>query len=250
MTGKESVVRPFLGVAIEGISPPSDLRRVVERLKTVGRYIQDDYPRGEIFDDTFSHELRCIGTARWLSGRYPGLIGFDFDLLERILWLHDLGELSLEHDLTAVEQARNREVVGKKRERERETINGLLTADDLRLIEEVERAGQVIKEGGRWERVLPEAAVAYIIDKTDSNMCFHHWVSKSGEVFPEDSLMFTFAQYRRFTSSLDACPIESVLVIGRELLEEQLKFVVDSWTVVPETRRPGVIREQLDLIRP
>ncbi|MBN1262773.1 MAG: HD domain-containing protein [Candidatus Pacebacteria bacterium] len=245
MARRESVVIPFIMSDVAGeIVPPEDLRAVIEKLEGVQRFIQGDYPKGVIVDDTFSHELRCLGMARGLGERRAEFRDFDFDLLERIIWLHDLGELHLEHDVTAIEQARRQGAAEEKAETEWSVLSKLLSAPDLKLLEEVDRAGGVIKKGGGWADILPEAAVAYIIDKIDSNMCFHYWVSKSSQDFPQDSLTYTFNQYWSFVANLCTCPISSVLTMATELLDKQITFIAECWGTVPELQRPAAIREQ------
>ena len=236
------VCYPFVMERSDGVRPPSEIAILVEGLKKVRRYVQDDYPEGVVIDNTYSHELRCAQMAIALKEKHSKFTTFNFELLERIIWLHDLGELDMEHDITAILQARNNSIIGEKVRDENMKVSELLSGGDLELFNTLETAGNALKGKGDWGLVTPEAAVAYLIDKTDSNMCFHFWVSQSTETFPPDSLIYTFTQYEKFMTNLDFCPYQEVVTMGKELLNEQLAIVSKLWSEIPEETRPTPLR--------
>lgn len=245
MTVKEVMENPLITGKDEIVTPPTDLINEINKLKMVQRYVQDDYPAGEIPDNTYSHELRCAKIAKGLKRKHPDNSDFDFVKLDRILWLHDLGELNMIHDVTSVIQARDSQIAQQKNVDEEKILNSLLTKNDSKLMEEMESAGRSIKGKSNWDNVSTEALVAYVIDKTDSNMYFHYWVTQSTQTFPSDSLIYTFIQYHKFMTALETCPLTYAKTMCQELLNEQVIYVAKTWKLIPKDRVPKEIINEL-----
>lgn len=246
MSERKAILRPFIGNDHEDVKPPLDLTNLVEGLKKVRRFVQNDYPEGVIFDDTFSHEVRTVKMLREIKSKHPELTDFDFQKAERGLWVHDIVEFGMAHDVTAISQSRSVDLTSEKEANEKIVAGRLLKDSDQKLFEDIERAGDAFKKNTGWENVSPEAMVDYLIDKTDSNMCFHYWVSQSSLAFPSDSLVYTFTQYENFISNLEVCPHKEIVPIAREILVNQIKFIVNLWKNVSVETRPKEISIEIE----
>lgn len=229
-------------------SIPSDLTAKVLALSDVKRFQFKEYPPNVIVDNTFTHVLKCIHLTHVLQTH------LNQTLLERILWIHDIPELTM-GDVTVIEKSRSSPLNKRLEAQELVISKSMLSSSDQILLQQFNTASTFLKGQHAWDPELScfEALLAKLIDNAEGNMTFHYfitqWVNSDKFAYslmpPTDSLIHTFVSNQRFKSIIqDTLPEEQALVAS-SLIKCVLENVLDMWNTVPLERVPSAIIKYL-----
>jgi hypothetical protein len=227
---------------------PDDLAQLVARLYHLPRFVDPRYPPGIFTDDVGSHTTRLVIMAGLIDmpGIKPGL-------LKRMLWIHDIPELIIGEYIAPVKDA-NAKLARQLQKAEKKAAEKLLQPSDVRLLDNFNSSSAFLKGEHRdISAISPEGLEGGSLDKTDGNMFFHwslaKWIAGGGDQgsLGRTGLEHTFTQNQIFVRSLESVrpvwPEAAAACIN--LLDYQIKFIVQAWEQVPTDRIPQLIQHQL-----
>ncbi len=226
---------------------PKELKNHINSLKKIPRFQLNEYPKGVIKDSTKEHTLKCIHLANTINFKIQK------KKLIRTLWIHDIPELIIK-DITVIEKNRKPRLSEELDNQEVEAAKILLNETDRELLTQFNKAYEILKGKEKWTGQVPlEMLLGKIIDNTDGNITFHYFVSKwtasssykKEEMFPMDSLEYSFLTNRKFSKFIKAHFPKEQQEILLHFIDVTLENIHHLWKNVPEKRIPKELKKHL-----
>ncbi|HUW22148.1 MAG TPA: hypothetical protein VMW41_05810 [Candidatus Bathyarchaeia archaeon] len=256
---KPSIPEIMAAAVISAVKAPPDLAIFHTEAAGIRRYM--GYAEGIFFDNTAGHTVRCINRTN-RPEQLPSLSRRQelnrrlFEVVQRILWLHDLPEI-FTGDYLAPDKDAHPELAAAVSEEELAAAHQHFSPKDEILLLAFNQASAALKEGQTTGRILPEAVIAKIIDIVDGNEFFHwslaRWVASASydpAMMPnEKALVYTMDSYQRCRASLTSLGLNlRCLKVTTALLVNQLAYVTAQWQRVPPERIPPILAAKLKWI--
>ncbi len=203
---------------------------LLKKTKKVKRFIDPRYPKGMINDTVFEHVYRLRLIARKLI-----LEPHDLKLLDRILVLHDIPEIST-GDTTVLIKLENAKDTSE--ERELTVAHQLFSSQDLALYLDFLDAEKFLK-GKKATYKSDMALLAKILDACEGSVYFHcklaKWLQKGNTAMPHTaSLEYFFTQLQSFAQRLKHVTHMHTRKHAEGVLSASLEHICMQWQDFPK----------------
>jgi hypothetical protein len=196
-------------------------------------------------DNSKAHTVRCVFRAK--------TIPYKSAVVERMLWVHDIPELTEDRDIAAPKRFHKKEVAKKVEVQERETAKKLLNNKDFKLYLAFQTAENLLQNHNSTFPKIQDALVAKTIDTIDGNLTTHYfftkWLKKNtynGKIPGKKVLKYTFKVYKISKKAINSGKVKKEIKdIINYLLNSQLKQVIKMWIAVEEDKIPDIMKKEL-----